>query len=605
MSIRTKAPRWSLGVLLGATIAAASVVSVAGADDISNNLDATVDAAAEVMPLTVGGANGTTDLYVTPRNGDGKNGCNLTGSTTLVLSVSSNNTSVATVSPSSVTFTACSDVKSLTVTPVSQGSATISVSQTSNTTGGSFNLAPATFTVNVSPPPNTAPTVAVAGVTGGASYSKGSVPAATCNVTDAEDGPSSFAATLSAITGPYASDAIGSQTASCSYTDGGGLLASASETYSIVDPTAPGISSTLNPLTPDGDNGWYTGNVALTWNVTEDESPSSLIKTDCVDQSITADQTATTYSCSASSAGGSTTGGDVTIKRDGHPPTLACETGPTSWEADNVVLDCTASDVGPSDLANALDATFQLSTNIDAGNETSAAETDSKTVSDNAGNSSTIGELGPFMVDRKAPTVTLTCPASPVIKGSAATASWGASDGGSGFHPLAANSGTIALDTSSVGTKTANLAAGSTKDNVGNESAAASCSYSVIYNWVGFFQPIDNKDGNGNYILNKAKAGSTIPVKFSLGGNQGLNIFEEFYPKVSITPCNADPNADLVEEYSTATVSGLKYDATVNAPVGQYIYNWKTDSKWATQCRSLVVKLNDGTSHRADFNFFK
>jgi hypothetical protein len=37
------------------------------------------------------------------------------------------------------------------------------------------------------------------------------------------------------------------------------------------------------------------------------------------------------------------------------------------------------------------------------------------------------------------------------------------------------------------------------------------------------------------------------------------------------------PGADLIEEYSTATVSGLKYDATVNPPIGQYIYNWKTD----------------------------
>lgn len=85
-----------------------------------------------------------------------------------------------------------------------------------------------------------------------------------------------------------------------------------------------------------------------------------------------------------------------------------------------------------------------------------------------------------------------------------------------------------------------------------------------------------------------------------------MNIFEAGYPKVSTVPCNADPNADLIEEYATATVSGLKYDSTVNPPIGQYIYNWKTDSKWASQCRSLILKLSDGTPpHRADFNFFK
>lgn len=41
----------------------------------------------------------------------------------------------------------------------------------------------------------------------------------------------------------------------------------------------------------------------------------------------------------------------------------------------------------------------------------------------------------------------------------------------------------------------------------------------VVYKYSGFFQPIDNKDASGNYVLNKAKAGSTIPVKFSLGGD--------------------------------------------------------------------------------------
>ena len=254
--------RWSL--IAGTMIAAALMATAASADDISNNLDASVDAVAEVMPLNVGGANGTTQLYVTPRNGDGKNGCNLTGSTTLGLSLASSDPSVATVSPSSVTFTSCGDTKTLTVTPVGPGSATISATQVSNTTDGTFNLAPAAFTVNVAPPPNTAPAVTISGVTAGASYSKGSVPAATCQVTDAEDGPSSFPASLSAVSGPYSADGIGEQTASCSYTDAGGLTASGSMTYEIVDPSAPSIGYTLDPATPDGLNGWFRSDVSLT-----------------------------------------------------------------------------------------------------------------------------------------------------------------------------------------------------------------------------------------------------------------------------------------------------------------------------------------------------
>ena len=53
---------------------------------------------------------------------------------------------------------------------------------------------------------------------------------------------SSFPATLSALTGNLAAYDLGSQTATCSYTDAGGLSATASATYTIVDTTNPGIS---------------------------------------------------------------------------------------------------------------------------------------------------------------------------------------------------------------------------------------------------------------------------------------------------------------------------------------------------------------------------
>ena len=92
-------------MILGAALAALALGTVARADNISNSVDNSVDVVTEVMPLQVGGSNGITDLYVDATNGDGKQGCNLTGSSTLVLSVSSSDTAVATVSPSSVTFT--------------------------------------------------------------------------------------------------------------------------------------------------------------------------------------------------------------------------------------------------------------------------------------------------------------------------------------------------------------------------------------------------------------------------------------------------------------------------------------------------------------------
>jgi len=117
----------------------------------------------------------------------------------------------------------------------------------------------------------------------------------------------------------------------------------------------------------------------------------------------------------------------------------------------------------------------------------------------------------------------------------------------------------------------------------------------LIYNFSGFFQPIDNN------MLNVAKAGSAIPVKFSLSGDQGLNIFATGYPRSVVIPCDSMAPVDAVEETVTAGGSSLSYDATAD----QYVYVWKTDKAWAGSCRQLVVKLNDGTSHQANFKFTK
>jgi hypothetical protein len=397
---KTSARRKSrFGLILGAALAALALGTVARADDISNNLDGTVDAVAEVMPLQVGGSNGMTTLYVVPTSGGAKAGCDLTGSTTLGISISSSNTSVATVSPSSTTFTSCGFTQALTVTPHNQGTATISVSQTSNTTGGSFDFAPATFTVNVAPPPNTPPLIAVAGVTAGAIYNKGSVPAATCQVTDAEDGNTSFSAALSGVTGPHSSDEIGEQTASCSYTDGGGLTAAASKMYLIIDPSTPGISYVVDPAAPDGNNGWYRSDVSLAWSVSEPQSPNSLVKTGCADQSITSDQDATLYECSATSAGGSLGPVGISIKRDAMNPTISGFRSPAAngfgWNNGDVSVSFSCGDnrSGVESCLGDLTVSAEGSGQSATGN-----------VEDNAGNTNSATVSG-INIDRTDPTI--------------------------------------------------------------------------------------------------------------------------------------------------------------------------------------------------------
>jgi hypothetical protein len=149
-------------------------------------------------------------------------------------------------------------------------------------------------------------------------------------------------------------------------------------------------------------------------------------------------------------------------------------------------------------------------------------------------------------------------------------------------------------------------------DTHGNAATPTSFNVIVSYGWHGFFQPIDVEVGHGNdstvrgtTIFNKAKAGSTIPVKFDLSGNMGLDIFAAGYPKAVKVTCPANPTVDGVEE-TTTTTSGLKYDATMNAPYGQYNYAWKTATSYAGTCQRLEVKLNDSSpSQYAFFQFTK
>ncbi|MFL6231257.1 MAG: HYR domain-containing protein [Pyrinomonadaceae bacterium] len=142
--------------------------------------------------------------------------------------------------------------------------------------------------------------------------------------------------------------------------------------------------------------------------------------------------------------------------------------------------------------------------------------------------------------------------------------------------------------TFNVGTTTVTV----TATDAHNNSATATFTVTVLYPFTGFFSPVINLP-----TLNAVNAGRAIPVKFSLSGNRGLNIFAANSPSSGPFACGStDPATDLTETL-TAGSSSLTYDTN------QYIYVWKTDSAWAGTCRQLVLSLNDGSVYRANFKF--
>ena len=159
-------------------------------------------------------------------------------------------------------------------------------------------------------------------------------------------------------------------------------------------------------------------------------------------------------------------------------------------------------------------------------------------------------------------------------------------DGGSG---LASCEGTPAdgalLDTSQVGPVSATVTA---LDNAGNQ-AAVTHTAAVVYDFRGFLWPVRKPPRATRW-----RAGKPVPIRFGLGGDQGLDVIEEGWPRVAEVECGSGAAAD---DGAGARVSKLRYRS------GKYWLWWKTERRWKGSCRQFLLKLDDGTVQRAEFRF--
>lgn len=128
-----------------------------------------------------------------------------------------------------------------------------------------------------------------------------------------------------------------------------------------------------------------------------------------------------------------------------------------------------------------------------------------------------------------------------------------------------------------------------TADNGFGSPAVLESALQVQYVLTGFLSPVDAAP-----TVNTVKAGSAVPLRFSLGGDFGMNI-------LSGTPSFVKTSCTGGEEDSVSTVvasnSGLQYDPTT----GTYTYVWKTSKSDAGKCGQFRLTLSDGTTHTALF----
>ncbi len=169
------------------------------------------------------------------------------------------------------------------------------------------------------------------------------------------------------------------------------------------DATPPEITPVVSG--PLGANGWYVGDVAVSWTVNDPETNITNL-TGCTSATITADTAGQTFTCAATSAGGTTTHPGVTVKRDATAPVLSGVPGNLTAEATSAAgamvtyANPTATDspsgVGALSCAPASGAVFPL-----------GSTTATCTAQDNAGNVTSAGFL---ITVRDTTSPALTCP---------------------------------------------------------------------------------------------------------------------------------------------------------------------------------------------------
>jgi Tol biopolymer transport system component len=150
----------------------------------------------------------------------------------------------------------------------------------------------------------------------------------------------------------------------------------------------PSVTGTL------GNNNWYRSNVQVSWSVTDAESS----QTGCGAQTVSTDTSGVTFTCSATSVGG-TGSQSVTVKRDASAPiiTFLNRTAPSGggWNNSNVTVNWSCSDA----LSGATSSGDSETLSSEGANQTATG-----TCADNAGNTASNTQTGIF-IDKTAPSI--------------------------------------------------------------------------------------------------------------------------------------------------------------------------------------------------------
>ena len=385
------------------------------------------------------------------------------------------------------------------------------------------------------------------------------------------------------ITSPHTFP-VGTTAVQCTATNGIGSPASCSFNVTVNDNEDPTISCPAN-ITTNTAPGSCDATVNPGTPTVSDNDPSVTVngtRSDSQPLNAPYPKGTTTITWTATDTAGNTASCQQTVTvNDATAPVVTLNGSAT------MTAECHTSFTDPGATASdscdgALSVTVSGSVNVNA----VGSYTLTYSATDSSGNTGTATRTV-NVVDTTAPVVTLnganpmTVTQGSVFVDPGATAN----DSCTGSLPVSVSG---SVNTSVIGTYTLTYSATDASGNTGT----ATRTVFVVYNFTGFFSPVSNPP-----VLNEVKAGQGVPIKFSLGGNQGLNIFAAGYPASQQVGCADNVPVNVLEETETAGNSTLTYSG------GTYTYNWKTEKAWAGTCRVFVIQLTDGSTHIAYFKF--
>ena len=352
------------------------------------------------------------------------------------------------------------------------------------------------------------------------------------------------------------------------------------------DNIAPTVTHTLTPA-PNA-TGWNIDDVTVHFDARDDDKGSGVDASTVTPDVVVHDETAgRQIDGSAEDLAGNLGTDSLTVKLDRTPPTVTGAVvegtkGAGGWYTGPVKVAFTCADA-VSGVAVCPDPVTLT--------ENGAAQSVTRTATDNAGNTATVKVAG-IDIDREKPAITVAGLKDGAVYtlGAVPAASCTATDGFSGAGPCTVSvSGGLA---NGVGTF---VFAAKATDKAGND-ALVTGTFRVVYRFDGFLQPINDTAHQVGTSTSMFKAGSTVPAKFQLKKADGSVVAATAAP-AWLVPARGVLTTAPVDEavYSDPADSGqlYRYDAAAQ----QYIYTWGSAKTQAGYYWRIGVKLDDGQTY--------